>query len=165
MESEESKFGRLCAEVRPRLFALITERDIRSWDEDDFGKHPVHVYVMKSNSWHSHEINAFDYCKRFNVMNASDGGLVCFGCACLRRMTCRLLIVCNPLTHELRELPEHSIKGDLIMMQLVMDRYTKTYKVILVELFSKDSSYHSVIQYWRRYLSTLSHMTEITFFR
>ena len=67
-------------------------------------------------------------------MNSSDGGLVCFACTSAKEESIPVLVlVCNPLTRAVRALPLHSHnKGPPKMLQLVMDRMSKCYQVLIV---------------------------------
>lgn len=124
LTSTNSAFKMVCADANPKLFAIISGICF-------IGKFEVKVYDMKSNTWHATMIDT-GYEEPFNTMNACDGGLVCFLCTSAQSHVRLPIIVCNPLTRSLRALPLHAHKGQARMLQLVMDRNTKFYKVIVV---------------------------------
>lgn len=124
LASATSAFKVVCADANPKLFAIISGFCFT-------GKFDVKVYDMKSNTWHATMIDT-GYTEPFNTMNACDGGLVCFLCTSAKSHVRLPIIVCNPLTRSMRALPLHTHKGQPRMLQLVMDRNTKFYKVIVV---------------------------------
>lgn len=124
LTSPNSAFKMVCADANPKLFAIISGICF-------IGKFEVKVYDMKSNTWHATMIDT-GYEEPFNTMNAFDGGLVCFLCTSAQSHVRLPIIVCNPLTRSMRALPLHAHKGQARMLQLVMDRSTKFYKVIVV---------------------------------
>lgn len=124
LTSTNSDFKMVCADANPKLFAIISGYCFK-------GKFEVNVFDMKSNTWHATTIDT-GYEEPFNTMNACDGGLVCFLCTSAKSHVRLPIIVCNPLTRSMRALPLHAHKGPVGMLQLVMDRNTKFYKVIVV---------------------------------
>jgi hypothetical protein len=127
----ESGFRRLCASAglqKPNMFALADEA------LHGMGIVSIKLFDAEAHKWHVFEMTLQPqfYCE---TMSACDGGLVCFVSRMLNRVANPLLIVVlNPLTKEYKVLPTLASlnKVQPQMVQLIMDRETKCYKVVLV---------------------------------
>jgi hypothetical protein len=125
----ESGFRRLCAGLqKPNVFALADEA-IHS-----IGVLDIKMFDVEAQKWHKFEMTLQPqfFCE---TMAACDGGLVCFVSRMLNKVANPLLIVVlNPLTKEYKVLPTLASlnKVQPQMVQLIMDRETKCYKVVLV---------------------------------
>lgn len=122
----DSEFRRICATVYPLKLVLIVPGI-------DLGTHIVMVYKWwEDDSWCDYRLRIG--CKPSNTMTAADGGLVSFVSTFkCKTTTSPLILVVNPLTQACRELPPpHMCRVQPQMVQLVMDRDGKSYKVILV---------------------------------
>ena len=121
-------FTQLCAEVKPRLFGMVGESTI---DEDKL----MSVMVPGPRfSWHktSCKIPMDGF---VDTMRAGDGGLVCFVSLCTSKRDHPRIVVRNPLTcrdRALPRLPSRMRPARLCMVQLVMDRDLKCYKVLVL---------------------------------
>ena len=124
-------FTKLCAERNPNMFALISEG---SEYDGDFGPMVIKLYNSKQKGWHKfvHETCVLLVCE---TMFAGNGGLVCLVCTARDKETYPLtIVVFNPLTRQWRKLPSSSSLSRIQpqMVQLVMDRDSKCYKVLVV---------------------------------
>lgn len=91
-------------------------------------KFGVRVFDLKFNKFYAFEITP-GFEESWKTMRATDGGLVCFVCTYLvKNKKERLpILVCNPLTQDRRALPLNTLKAQPRMVQLVMDRLSKSY--------------------------------------
>jgi len=133
-----SHFKRLCAEARPKLFALMRADPQR-------GKIRFKLFDSRSYMWHNCEYNlAREYRQSLSV---SDGGLVCFVPGGQQLP----ILVCNPLTNDWRALPLPSlVRHKPRMIQLLVG--SGSYRLILVGALGPDrlgaEVYDSSIQKW-----------------
>ncbi|KAG0553970.1 hypothetical protein M758_12G055400 [Ceratodon purpureus] len=130
VSSENCEFMRLCTEVNPRMFAMIN----RIYEN---GTISVRVHDMKRYRWYhfiDRVVMGDEFCS--HTMCAGDGGLVCIVTPPGRDNVKKrplVITVCNPLTREQVELPSHNLCSVRPkMVQLMMDRERKCYKVIVV---------------------------------
>lgn len=152
MNAADSHFKRLCTNAHTKLFALITTSDIL-----DFGWYAVRIYDMELNRWHVYELYA-GYEEPMDTMSAYDGGLVCLVFTNKNRKNGFPILVFNPLTQDLVKLPPRGLKSMPLMVQLVTDSATKSYKVIVVGYDKKGGlvaeHFQSHTGFWTR--TTLS---------
>lgn len=123
-------FMRKWDEINPKTFGMRCDRD----DFDDAGIVAVRVYDSDSNKWRKFtHTSIFGF---IDTMHAGDGGLVCIVPLGVDKQKRPMsIVVLNPLTKRWKELPElpHALLSvQLRMVQLVMDRRAKSYKVIAV---------------------------------
>ena len=125
LTSEDSEFTRTCSEANPKIFAMVAEGHT-------YGSVSVRLYDIKANRWHSIVYPYHLY--HVDTLCAGDGGLVCIvSTATNKKKTPLIITVFNPLTGQCRALPHQDLrKLQLQMVQLVMDRDTRCYKVIVV---------------------------------
>lgn len=118
--SPHSNFKRLCAEARPKLFALMRADPQRA-------KIRFKLFDSRLYMWHNCEYSlAREYRRSLSV---SDGGLVCF-VPCVNGLP---ILVCNPLTNDWRELPMQAhVRNKPRMIQLIVDKQLGSYKLIIV---------------------------------
>lgn len=145
-----AEFRRSHAEANPKMFGLIYQ----TLDHDDktFG---LALCDVRSNEWYKFAIDTPYTEHSFITMCASDGGLVCI-ISRVKSNTPLLIIVCNPLTRQWKALPSLSPIQPL-MVQLVMNRDTKGYQVVVVycEGDVKAKVYNSVTGEWQTSSSTV----------
>ena len=121
-EWNQSIFKRVAAEAHGKMFARISSRTGSSDHEL-----ALHLFDIKSNRWHKLRLSTPEPCQAMS----SDGGLVCI--VSRNASGPARIMVCNPLTRAWRELPGHEFSMiQPCMAQLVMNRDTKCYKVLVV---------------------------------
>ena len=101
---------------------------------DDIGGLSIKMFDVEAHKWHKFEMTLQPECD-CHTMAACDGGLVCFVSRILDTVADPLrIVVLNPLTKEYKVLPTLAPlnKVQPQMVQLIMDRETKCYKVVLV---------------------------------
>lgn len=126
LTSKDSEFTRACAEANPKIVAVVRGGYTQ-------GSVAVSLHDIKTNRWHMFsEHRVAD--QHVETLSAGDGGLVCIVSTAKNTQETPLFIaVFNPLTRQRRLLPQHALrKLELRMVQLVMDRDTGCYKVIVV---------------------------------
>ncbi|KAG0579574.1 hypothetical protein KC19_4G107500 [Ceratodon purpureus] len=125
-------FSKVCAEVNPKLFGLLCE----GRDYDVAGIMAVRIHDIDSKRWHRFKHNTVFEDQFIVTMNAGDGGLVCVVSLDIGKTENPVVIeVFNPLTKQRRVLPNlpHALSSfQPSMLQLVMDRESATYKVLVV---------------------------------
>ncbi|GLJ44295.1 hypothetical protein SUGI_0927030 [Cryptomeria japonica] len=137
-------FLEVCAEASPaRPWFLLFKRGL--WTEG-------YLYDPLAHSWFRSRLSSLP--SVFSVV-ASAGGLLC----CLSENTgCKTVLVCNPLTKECLQLPCTLKERFVPSVGLVLDKHTKTYKVIvagddMISPFAVKNltteMYDSACQYWR----------------
>ncbi|KAG0582874.1 hypothetical protein KC19_3G092500 [Ceratodon purpureus] len=130
---DDSEFRQLCAKTHTNMCAIMVP---------EYGSGVVFNLELHSGEsvlWRKLKlpIEEPDYVSRgrSNIMSSADGGLVCFALKFQspENEETMVILVVNPLTGDCKELPAHGMcPVELKMMQLVMDRETKLYQVILV---------------------------------
>ncbi|KAG0618974.1 hypothetical protein M758_4G105900 [Ceratodon purpureus] len=125
-------FSKVCAQVNPKLFGLLCE----AFDYDIAGVMAVRIHDNGSKRWHRFKHNTVFEDQFIVTMNAGDGGLVCVVSLDIDKTENPVVIeVFNPLTKQRRVLPNlpHALSSfQPSMLQLVMDRESATYKVLIV---------------------------------
>jgi hypothetical protein len=125
----ESGFRRLSAGLqKPNVFALADEAI------HDIGVLSIKMFDVEAQKWHGFEMTLQPEFA-CDTMAACDGGLVCFVSRMMNKVANPLrIVVLNPLTKEYKVLPTLASlnKVQPQMVQLIMDRETKCYKVVLV---------------------------------
>ncbi|KAG0619438.1 hypothetical protein M758_4G140000, partial [Ceratodon purpureus] len=127
-------FKQVCTDTHPKMFAIITPLSYsvsRSFN--------VRLYDLRPPNYEMQIDTGSKRPNNYLTKSASDGGLVCFACtadeedlACIASASV-IVLVCNPLTRVVRELPLHShCKRPPEMLHLVMDRVSKCYQVLIV---------------------------------
>lgn len=125
--SDSSSFKGAFAEANPKLFGLL------GWDSD-LENFRTRILDVTFKEWHCVDL---DFPKGNGYMDswyACDGGLVCFVPEWEDDDSVPdSVFVCNPLTNSWKKLPDIPLGfKDPVLVQLVMDRDTSCYRVILV---------------------------------
>ena len=86
---------------------------------------------------------------------AGSGGLLCVNVS--KQPGVERIIICNPLTRDMRKLPPMNFPRQPVLMNLLLDKDTNNYKVIVAgsatigseELSRKTEVYNSITQEWK----------------
>lgn len=137
---DDGEFRRLCAQIHTKIVGLMVPiKGSGSLDRRIQGFYSVGVHGMESSTW---QIIKLSVAREYDLLDSTfyapltscNGGLVSFAQPVFTKSDgiCHLIIlVVNPLTGECKELPEPSMVL-IKTMQLVMDRDTKRYRLIVV---------------------------------
>lgn len=140
----DSELNRARAEANSKIFAMVFDYE---WEIDESRFTENYVYDTKENLWR------FFPMQKYGRVNCASGGLLC--CVPSSKAVAKILIstrdgitkklmteekesslpisVYNPLTRQRKELPSHSLSlMQPRMVQLVVNRDTKCYEVVVV---------------------------------
>ncbi|KAG0620538.1 hypothetical protein M758_4G223600 [Ceratodon purpureus] len=138
IDLHDSEFRQMCAETHTSMCAMMvpTLGSMGVYNLEVSRGEPVFWTKLNLPSPEHADL----YCERSYLISSADGGLLCFA---LRSKSPEneepivVIVVMNPLTGECKELPAHGLSPvQLMMLELVVDRETKLYQVILAGLKS-----------------------------
>jgi F-box interacting protein len=147
--------------------SFLQSRLPRSRTEGNFS--PMVFFIDPRSGWHwlGFDLNANEWkrlpslsflatpdaIKEFSV--AGSGGLLCVNVS--KQPGVEQIIVCNPLTRDMRKLQPMNFPRQPVLMTLLLDKDTNNYKVIVAgnatissgELFRKTEVYDSITREWK----------------